>query len=347
MTAYGNPTLIRIRLGVTRDGQYAAADTETLAEFIHGNRDQYVIIGTPDKKYTFQASVGPLTAGSTGAIGRFVRSPTGAPAPAAGVSSIHQGVELCSEYGAYSLWSVTFNAGGAAGAFQNLATGKGVFLGTTVGISGVSAFNSFTGNHDAFMDNNDDTEIGDIVIDVEVVAKTNISDTISKVAKSTAAKQKSVFGVLANKYEIGTYKPGSITENKTISTIDESRSNVYISTPVGWDEVNNCPKYESTLDSNVYYTNTVVTSIMEEYVDYYNSHIVVGINSLGEGLINVCGEGGDIEIGDYIVSSSMPGKGMKQDDDLMRNYTVAKARENVTFSSPTEVKQIACTYHCG
>jgi hypothetical protein len=43
----------------------------------------------------------------------------------------------------------------------------------------------------------------------------------------------------------------------------------------------------------------------------------------------------------------MPGKGMKQDDDLMRNYTIAKSRENVTFASPTEVKMIACTYHAG
>jgi hypothetical protein len=58
-------------------------------------------------------------------------------------------------------------------------------------------------------------------------------------------------------------------------------------------------------------------------------------------------ENGDIEIGDYITTSSIPGKGMKQSDDLMHNYTVAKARENVTFSSPTEVKLIACTYHCG
>jgi len=48
-----------------------------------------------------------------------------------------------------------------------------------------------------------------------------------------------------------------------------------------------------------------------------------------------------------ITSSSIPGKGMKQSDDLMHNYTVAKARESITFSSPTEVKQIACTYHCG
>jgi len=47
------------------------------------------------------------------------------------------------------------------------------------------------------------------------------------------------------------------------------------------------------------------------------------------------------------VASSLAGKGMKQSDDIVRNYTVAKAREGVTFSSATEVKQVACIYMCG
>jgi hypothetical protein len=38
---------------------------------------------------------------------------------------------------------------------------------------------------------------------------------------------------------------------------------------------------------------------------------------------------------------------MKQADDMFYSYTIAKARENVTFSSPTEVKQIACIYMGG
>ena len=74
------------------------------------------------------------------------------------------------------------------------------------------------------------------------------------------------------------------------------------------------------------------------------------INSLGEGGINVCSEGGDIEIGDYICTSSIPGKGMKQDDDLLHNYTVAKALESVVWKGKgkkDEVRMIACTYHCG
>lgn len=76
----------------------------------------------------------------------------------------------------------------------------------------------------------------------------------------------------------------------------------------------------------------------------YDSIIV---NAVGEGQINVCGEGGDIEAGDYITTSSTLGKGMRQADDLLHNYTVAKARESVTFTDPAEIKMIACTYHCG
>lgn len=69
--------------------------------------------------------------------------------------------------------------------------------------------------------------------------------------------------------------------------------------------------------------------------------------SLGEGQVNVCGENGDLEPGDLITTSSTPGKGAKQDDDVIRSYTVAKCREHVKFSQPNEVKQVACIYLCG
>lgn len=71
------------------------------------------------------------------------------------------------------------------------------------------------------------------------------------------------------------------------------------------------------------------------------------VNAIGDGMINVTGEGGDIEIGDYIITSSTRGKGMKQEDDLLHNYTVARSRQNVSFKSKDEVKQIACVYVCG
>lgn len=84
-----------------------------------------------------------------------------------------------------------------------------------------------------------------------------------------------------------------------------------------------------------------------KFADLLGSHKIVDINAVGEGQINVCGEGGDLEIGDLIVTSSMPGKGMRQADDIVRSYTVAKCRERVTFASPTEVKMVACIYLCG
>jgi len=75
-------------------------------------------------------------------------------------------------------------------------------------------------------------------------------------------------------------------------------------------------------------------------------------NALGEGQILVSDSGGNIEVGDYICSSNRAGHGMKQDDDLLHNYTVAKALEPVDFST-VEVDAelgfksilVACTYH--
>lgn len=95
------------------------------------------------------------------------------------------------------------------------------------------------------------------------------------------------------------------------------------------------------------FTPTALYHCPDAYYAVKDTTRPVIYNALGEGQINVCGEGGDIENGDLIVSSSTPGKGMKQADDIIRSYTVAKARETVTFSSPDEVKQIACYYVSG
>lgn len=77
-------------------------------------------------------------------------------------------------------------------------------------------------------------------------------------------------------------------------------------------------------------------------------HFDYGImNALGEGFVLVCGQGGNLETGDLITTSSLPGVGMKQSDDIVRNYTVAKVRENVVFSNEDEVKKVACFYMCG
>lgn len=104
--------------------------------------------------------------------------------------------------------------------------------------------------------------------------------------------------------------------------------------------------------------------IKDKYVEYVNSLVNGGykeitINSIGEGAIAVCEIGGNIENGDYITTSSVPGKGIKQADDVLHNYTVAKALETVEWDKQIvgngmcfeylgyKCKIIACTYHCG
>lgn len=71
------------------------------------------------------------------------------------------------------------------------------------------------------------------------------------------------------------------------------------------------------------------------------------IIALGEGRMLVCNENGDIENGDYICSSNVIGHGMKQDDDLLHNYTVAKATEDCSFTGPDDKKLVSVTFHCG
>ena len=86
------------------------------------------------------------------------------------------------------------------------------------------------------------------------------------------------------------------------------------------------------------------------------------INSIGEGAIWVCNINGNLENGDYVTSCEIPGFGMKQDDDFMSNYTVAKITcdcdfdLNSNFYTCEEFEWqgqnyrkalVGCTYHCG
>jgi len=63
------------------------------------------------------------------------------------------------------------------------------------------------------------------------------------------------------------------------------------------------------------------------------------INSVGEGAIWVCNKNGNIENGDYITSSTVPGYGVKQSDLILYAYTVAKITCDCNFSTTQIVKQ--------
>lgn len=85
----------------------------------------------------------------------------------------------------------------------------------------------------------------------------------------------------------------------------------------------------------------------EEYQAFQSTHYIAAVNGVGEGQINVVDEGGDIEIGDFICTSNIPGKGKAYSGNDMR-LVVARAIEPVTWNDEaSNEKKIACIYMCG
>ncbi len=85
----------------------------------------------------------------------------------------------------------------------------------------------------------------------------------------------------------------------------------------------------------------------------------LGVNQVGEGAVLVDDTHGDIENGDYLVTSHIPGFATKQEDDLMRSCTLAKTTMDMRFDEYDKVRTmtredgtivrfalVACTYHC-
>jgi hypothetical protein len=84
-----------------------------------------------------------------------------------------------------------------------------------------------------------------------------------------------------------------------------------------------------------------------QYDQIVGEYMLANINAVGEGQINVCAQGGDIAAGDLLCTSDMPGKAMRQSDDVVRSTTVAKARQPFEFAPGQAWTQIACIYLCG
>jgi len=192
-----------------------------------------------------------------------------------------------------------------------LASGTGYAYYIVTGVGG-----PFTGAHDALISKTETIVQGDIVVDVTLVRKATLSDTIFTVTKSTTPNQ-CALGVFNSGTEMFELAPPTALVEGYRTQVNPLGDNDYIPIPA--------PQF---------------------YV-YEPTHNQAIVNSIGEGQINVCGENGNIAVGDLIVTSSTAGKGMKQADDLVRSYTVAKAREAVTFSSPTDIQMIACIYVSG
>ena len=89
----------------------------------------------------------------------------------------------------------------------------------------------------------------------------------------------------------------------------------------------------------------------------------IRINNGGEGAVWITNINGNLENGDYICSSAIPGYGRKQDDDLLHNYTVGKITMDCDFQLDNGGKYrceeflhngttyrrafVGCSYLCG
>jgi hypothetical protein len=150
-----------------------------------------------------------------------------------------------------------------------------------------------------------------------------------------------------------------VTTGSAAITISEALPEIVLTTTdmdkSVWGVVTNVKNDNYNTNGTIDYDNDT------EWGDRLGSS-VIRINGLGEGAIWVTNINGNIENGDYICSSIVPGHGRKQNDDLLHNYTVAKSTMNCNFDlnnnglyqceefeyEGTTYKKafIGCTYHC-
>lgn len=210
--------------------------------------------------------------------------------------------------------SSTAGSHGIIGVSSN-ASSYGLYTGGKCFAGG--GYTPFTGSHIAY--GVEEYAEGDIV---EIVDSwlVNVNQSFSKIKLSTKYKSSKAFGVIS---------------------------------AVQGDVITKLSQYEALLESNPFAKIKEAVVFKEEFKPYIddlvnNKYKEVTVNALGEGGINVCSQGGNISIGDYICTSDVKGKGMKQDDDILHNYTVAKALESVDWSKESATtKLISCTYHAG
>lgn len=196
---------------------------------------------------------------------------------------------------------------------QNTRLGTSGLVGASNGYAfydEAGGYGPFTGAHDAVVPNGFVAAPGDIMVDGEIVRTRGVSDVLMTAALSAASEQQGAIGVL-----VGIIGP--MSEVRPAAMME------------GIDPETGLP------------------CMCDEWEEYADTHQVVKINAVGEGLINVCGRNGNLSKGDLIVCSDMPGKGQKQDDGIIRNTTVARSRVDVIFDYPDEVKLVPCIYLCG
>ena len=202
-------------------------------------------------------------------------------------------------------------------------TGDGEFrihgsAGYSVSLRVDGSYLPFTGSHDTYhyYDESDEGKLVYATGDYESNMKTgvyrneiDIMQACPTVSLCTNEKDKRVVGVLATR---------TLTREKKEITEKE------------YHELENEQKYAYSKNDS---SNTYVAHIDT------NEYSKGMYNALGEGGIWVSNKNGNFENGDYITSSTIPGYGQRQDDDILRNYTAAKITTDCDFTEILEIRR--------
>lgn len=311
-----------VRTSATNTRVEMSSATNTLDVYISGT--QHIKIGGSVGNGYISVDKGPgvtpgifvsSTAGAAGIYSTISGGGTSAisghsSAAATAVSASSSGTEVALSARGISTTSSTNHA---IRAQSDRGTGSSGIVGAATGhafVAELGTISPFTGSHDGLVPNGFVGDPGDILIDGELVRARSVADAILTAELSSEANQVGAIGVLDSIIgPLSGYKPPAL-----ITGMDPETGLPYMSA---------------------------------EWVIYCDTHTAVIINSVGEGLINVCGRNGNLSKGDLIVCSDLPGKGQKQDDGIIRNTTVARSRVDVIFDYPDEVKLVPCIYLCG
>ena len=270
--------------------------------------------------HMYTASIGAGNSGGSPAVGGYNDNSTGD-----GVKGVSGGSGMGGRFEVESSNSSTA-AHGVRGQNFN-SSGGGQTAGLIGGANGYdfyadglgTNYGPFTGAHDGLLPIADTTtELGDIVIDSQLIEARGFSNTIFKMVRSTTPNQKGALGVnVANRGLLNTQEPAVFIVEHVEADVSDPES----------------------------VTSITMSANYEAIKDDYN---VISVNAVGEGQINVVKENGNIAKGDLIVCSSTAGKGMKQTGEAVKSFTVARARSAVTWtSSETDVRLVPCIYLCG
>jgi hypothetical protein len=198
---------------------------------------------------------------------------------------------------------------GAVGVMAESGNGDGCQASGAAGYydfraTGAGTNGPFTGAHDGLMID-PDFEPGDIICVTGIVSSRGINDWIGSMVVADQDNMINAFGIITFSRDLPDYPAEGENDNRP---------------------------------------NALTPLTETEYNDVKSTYKYVQANGVGEGMINVCSDGGDIEAGDWICTSTVRGKG-KVYHGADSRAIVAKAAEAVIWANePETTKLIACKY---